>query len=153
MQGNPAVCLAGHVAFALHDKAPMLRFALVAVVVVTGCTRRQQDFAWFAVNVAAAVADASSAATAEHPSVAVRAPDPDDDPGPTQADLERARNVALELTALAAQDARNGNCDPVVRTSNHVRVIDPAVFANVFLRDPAIQHCLAIAPEPPIANR
>ncbi len=129
----------------------MLRFALVALVVVSGCTRRQQDFAWFAVNVATAVAEVSSEANAERRAVAVR--DPDNDPGPTPADLERARNVALELTAIAAEDARKGNCEAVVRTANHVRVIDGEVFANAFLRDPAIQQCLASAPAPPIANR
>jgi hypothetical protein len=152
MHRNSAVCLAARVAFALHDEHPMLRFALV-LVVVTGCTRRQQDFAWFAANVAVAVAEASNAASAESQPVAVAAPNPDDAPGPTPADLERARNVALELTGIAIEDARKGNCDAVVRTSNHVRVIDPTIFANVFLRDYGIQQCLAIAPEPPIANR
>jgi hypothetical protein len=58
----------------------------------------------------------------------------------------------MELTQIAQTDARNNNCDAVVRTSNHVRVIDPGVFANVFLRDVEIQHCLALAPERPSAR-
>lgn len=122
----------------------MLRFALV-LLAVTGCTRRQADFAWFAANVAVAVAEASAEASAENAPVAVSAPNPDHDRGPTQADLQRAYQVAMELTQIAQVDARNGNCDAVVRTSKHVRVIDPYVFTNVFLRDVEIQRCLAIS--------
>jgi hypothetical protein len=128
----------------------MLRHvATVAVVatLATGCTKRQQDFAWFATAVALEVAaHANEQSQAERPLVVVA--DPDAARGPTQADLDRAYRVAMELTLAAAHEARTGNCDAAVRSSKHVRVIDPAVFANVFLRDPAIQSCLALAPPP-----
>ena len=133
----------------------MHRLALVLAVTVAGvgCTRRQQDFAWFAVAVAAEVANASNAASAEEsgPAVAVAAPDPARY-GPSPADLRRAHDVAWELTRIAAHDARTDNCAAVVRTADQVRVIDPAVFANVFLRDPLIQRCLALAPEPALTS-
>ena len=132
----------------------MSRFALAALAVAllaTGCTRRQQDFAWFAVAVAAEVASHTDT-TEGQGGVAVAAPNPDYYPGPSQADLQRAHDVAWELTRTAAHDARADDCAAVVRTSNHVRVIDPAVFANVFLRDPPIQRCLALAPEPALTS-
>jgi pyruvate/2-oxoglutarate dehydrogenase complex dihydrolipoamide acyltransferase (E2) component len=135
----------------------MFRLAAVTLTLFalsSGCTRRQQDFAWFAVAVAAEVAKASNAATesSSGPGVAEAAPDPDDYPPPSAADLQRANAIASELTRIAAHDARTDHCEAVVRTSNHVRVIDPAVFANVFLRDPPIQRCLALAPEPALTS-
>jgi hypothetical protein len=132
-----------------------MRLALfvLAVTLATGCTRRQADFAWFAVAVAAEVASHANESSAEGPSgPAVAAPDPATSPGPSHADLERAHDIAVELTRTAAHDARVDNCPAVVRTANHVRVIDPAVFANVFLRDPPIQRCLALAPEPVVSS-
>jgi hypothetical protein len=125
-----------------------MRFALLvlAVTLATGCTRRQADFAWFAAAVAVEVASAANQPSYEGPSGPAVAADPDAFAGPSQADLERAHDIAIELTRGAAHDARTENCAAVVRTSDHVRVIDPAVFANVFLRDPPIQRCLAIAP-------
>ena len=104
----------------------------------------------FAVAVAAEVASHSNETRVEGTGVA--APDPDQYRGPSQADLQRAHDVAWELTRVAAHDARSDNCASVVRTSNHVRVIDPAVFANVFLRDREIQRCLALAPEPVLTS-
>lgn len=132
----------------------MSRLAVVLVLslAATGCTRRQADFAWFAVAVAAEVASHASTNTAESSGPGVAAPDPDQFRGPTQADLQRAHDVAWELTRIAAHDARTGNCEAVVRTSKHVRVIDPAVFANVFLRDVEIQRCIAFAPEPVVTT-
>lgn len=130
-----------------------LHLAIVLTVALfgSGCTRRQQDFTLFAIAVAAEVAKVSAAV--EQPSgSAVAAPDPDSYRGPSQAELERAHHVAMELTRVAAHDARTDNCAAVVRTSHHVRVIDPAVFANVFLRDPPIQHCLAFAPAPVLTS-
>jgi hypothetical protein len=129
----------------------MSRLTLAAIAVtiaLSGCTQRQADFAFFALAVASEVVEASNAAAAEeearrHP---VAVANPDHYAGPSQADLERARNVAMELTTIAITDANNDNCDAVVRTSKHVRVIDPDVFANVFLKDEAIQRCLAITP-------
>lgn len=131
-----------------------MRLALLAVVILaTGCTRRQQDFAWFAAAVAVEVASAANEANAEAgPAGPAVAADPDAFAGPSPADLERAHDVALELTRMAAHDARSDNCAAVTRASNHVRVIDPAVFANVFLRDPPIQRCLALAPEPVVTS-
>lgn len=126
-----------------------MRLALLALAVMlaTGCTRRQQDFAWFAAAVAVEVANAANASGPESSSgVAVAAPDPESYPPPTPADLQRAYAVAMELTRTAAHDARADDCDAVMRASDHVRVIDPAVFANVFLRDEPIQRCLAITP-------
>jgi hypothetical protein len=123
----------------------MSRLALAAITVtlaLTGCTRRQQDFAWFAAEVAIAVAQTSSQVQSE----AEPPPNPDTYAGPSQADLARAHDVASELTMIAERDAREDRCDAVVRTSHHVRVIDPDVFANVFLKDPPIQRCLAITP-------
>jgi hypothetical protein len=123
-----------------------LSFVIVLAVLATGCSRRQQDFAWFAVAVAAEVA--SHAATAPEgggTGVAVAAP-ANLSRGPSPAELQRAHDVAWELTKIAAHDARADNCPAVVRSANHVRVIDPAVFANVFLRDEPIQRCLALAP-------
>jgi hypothetical protein len=131
----------------------MSRVAVVLVLTIaaSGCTRRQADFAWFAVAVAAEVASHAATTPTESPGVAVAA-DPDHYRGPSQADLQRAHDVAWELTRIAAHDARTDNCDAVVRSSNHVRVIDPAVFANVFLRDREIQRCLAIAPGPSVTS-
>ena len=116
---------------------------VVALVLGAGCTKRQQDFAWFAAAVALEAAAHANAQSASEPGVAVAA----DQPAPTIADLQRAYHVAMELTRLAAHDARIDNCPAVARTAKHVRVIDRAVYANVFLRDAAIQSCLA-APAP-----
>ena len=131
----------------------MSRIAVVLFLTLaaTGCTRRQADFAWFAVAVAAEVASHANTET-ESSGPGVAAADPDQFRGPSQADLQRAHDVAWELTRVAAHDARTNNCDAVVRTSQHVRVIDPAVFANVFLRDQPIQRCLALAPEPTLTS-
>ena len=125
----------------------MSRFAVVLVLTLAaGCTKRQSDFAWFAVAVAAEVANAANTPSTESYGTGVAVEDPDQGRGPSPADLQRAHDVAWELTRVAAHDARTDNCDAVVRNGNHVRVIDPAVFANVFLRDREIQRCLAIAP-------
>lgn len=129
----------------------MSRFALVLAVSVTllgGCTRREQDFAWFAVAVAAQVASSASEVEGGGTGVAETAAVP----APSAADLQRAHDVAWELTRSAAHDARADNCGAVVRAADQVRVIDPAVFANVFLRDRPIQRCLALAPEPVVTS-
>jgi pyruvate/2-oxoglutarate dehydrogenase complex dihydrolipoamide acyltransferase (E2) component len=123
-----------------------LAVVLLLTLAAVGCTRRQADFAWFAVAVAAEVASQTNTAT-EGDGTGVATPDPDQFRGPSRADLQRAHDVAWELTRIAAHDARTDNCEAVVRTGNHVRVIDPAVFANLFLRDREIQRCLAFAPE------
>jgi hypothetical protein len=134
----------------------MSRFWVVLVLALTlaatGCTKRQSDFAWFAVAVAAEVASHANTSSAESSGTGVAQVDPDQYRGPSPADLQRAHDVAWELTRVAAHDARTDHCDAVVRTSNHVRVIDPAVFANVFLRDREIQRCLALAPEPVVTS-
>ena len=123
-----------------------LALVVVTVALSTGCTKRQQDFAWFAAAVAVEVAEYNAEQEARRAPVAVAAPNPDYAPGPSQADLHRAHQVAMELTRMAAHDARVENCDAVERTSKHVRVIDVDVFANVFLKDVAIQRCLALTP-------
>ncbi|MDQ3339237.1 MAG: hypothetical protein M4D80_29085 [Myxococcota bacterium] len=132
----------------------MSRFAVVLVLTLlaTGCTKRQADFAWFAVAVAAEVASHANTSSVESSGTGVAQADPDQSRGPSPADLQRAHDVAWELTRVAAHDARSDNCDAVVRNGNHVRVIDPAVFANVFLRDPEIQRCLALAPAPDVTS-
>lgn len=131
----------------------MSRLAVVIAIAlaVTGCTKRQGDFAVFALAVAMEVAK-HTPDEPEGGGTGVAAPDPDQYRGPSQADLQRAHDVAWELTRAAAHDARVNNCDAVVRSSDHVRVIDPAVFANVFLRDREIQRCLALAPEPVLTS-
>jgi hypothetical protein len=121
-----------------------MRVLVLVLAVFAGCTRRQADFAWFAVAVAAEVANAAATVEQPAPGVAVAAPDPY--PATSARDLQRAHDIALELTRMAAHDARIENCAAVERTSHHVRVIDPAVFANVFLRDAPIQRCLALEP-------
>jgi hypothetical protein len=132
----------------------MSRFALVLVLslAATACTKRQSDFAWFAVAVAAEVASHAATAPTESSGPGVAVTDPDQFRGPSAAELQRAHDVAWELTRIAAHDARTDRCDAVVRTSNHVRVIDPAVFANVFLRDREIQRCLALASETSVTS-
>lgn len=137
---------------ALHDSPRMSRLAVTVLVVVAlgACTKRGQDFAWFAAAVAVEVIQVNHEIEAEREAARSRAVavayNPDDAPGPSQADLQRAHDVAWELTKIAAHDARAENCEAVVRTSNHVRVIDPNVFANVFLKDVEIQRCLALTP-------
>ncbi len=124
-----------------------LAVAITVTLALSGCTRRQADWAMFAAEVAVAIASTpTSSEGGESTGVAVAAPDPDTAPPPNTAELQRAHDVAWELTRIAAHDARLGNCDAVVRTSKHVRVIDPEVFANVFLVDPPIQHCVDAAP-------
>ena len=131
----------------------MSRHAVVLLIALTatGCTKRQGDFAVFAMAVAMEVAK-HTPDEPEHDGTGVAAPDPDQYRGPSQADLQRAHDVAWELTRVAAHDARTDNCPAVVQSSNHVRVIDPAVFANVFLRDTEIQRCLALAPQPVLTS-
>ena len=123
----------------------MFRHLVVVAVVAlaSGCTRRQQDFAWFAAAVALEVAAHANQQPETQPGVAVAA----DVPVATPLDLQRNYEAAMELTRLAALDARVDNCEAVVRKSKDVRAIDPAVYVNVFLRDAAIQVCLA-APAP-----
>jgi uncharacterized lipoprotein NlpE involved in copper resistance len=123
----------------------MSRLTLAAIaitIVLLGCTRRQADFAWFALAVASEIVEASNEAAAEE--AARRQPVAVASPGASPADLERNRQVAMELTTIAIADANDDNCGSVARTSQHVRVIDPDVFTSVFLKDAAIQRCLAI---------
>jgi hypothetical protein len=125
----------------------MSRLALVLVVTLaaTGCTRRQADFAWFAVAVAAEVANA--AATSDtyegQPGVAVAAPNPDLE-NPVMA--QRSHEIAMELTKLASHSARSENCSAVANTGAHVQALDQGVYTNVFMTDEAIQRCLAPSP-------
>ena len=128
-----------------------LTVAIAIAIAATGCTQRQADVATFALAVALQAASYAPEAP-EGGGTGVASPDPDQYRGPSQADLQRAHDVAWELTRIAAHDARSDNCPAVVQSSNHVRVIDPAVFANVFLRDREIQRCLALAPAPVLTS-
>ena len=124
----------------------MFRHVIVVTVIclaASGCSRRQQDFAWFAAAVALEVAKHASTRPAyEHgPGVAVAA----DVPAPSPHELQRAHDIAVELTRLAAHDARSERCPAAIRTSEQVRELDPAVFENELLRDEAIAGCLATA--------
>lgn len=126
---------------------PRLAAAIAITIALSGCTRRQADFAWVAIAVAAEVARASNDAPEGSPGVAVAAPVyvP---AGPSPAEQKRQHDLAFELTQIAAREARANHCEAVVRTSDQVRVIDMDVFVNVFLADLEIQRCLAIAPSP-----
>jgi hypothetical protein len=53
------------------------------------------------------------------------------------------REEAWELTKLAAAAARSGNCDLVLVNDKIVRDIDAEFHEVVFMRDVAIQRCLA----------
>ena len=130
-----------------------LAVVLLLAVAASGCTRRQADFAWFAVAVAAEIANQTNRAPTEGGGgQGVAAPDPDQFAAPSPADLQRAHDVAWELTRVAAHDARTGNCDATVRSGTLVRVIDLAVFVNVFVRDREIQRCLALVAEPAVTT-
>jgi hypothetical protein len=63
--------------------------------------------------------------------------------GRPMTERERKQDQAWQLTKRARDQARKGNCKAVQQIEPRVKEADPDFYDVVFMRDVAIQHCLA----------
>lgn len=100
--------------------------------------------------VAAALEESATSETKPREIKATRAAAPGPDPAVVQAQQKRDR--AWGLTKQAQEAARTNDCAKVTELSAQVGALDRDFYADVFMKDVAIQQCFVPAQPPPAEN-